>query len=1206
MGGSTNSSLTGNDQSNLNTFLDNGGKLWLIGQNILESVPSWFVNKVGLSSVGSTLSLPSNLVGTNPGTGWIDTAGFNPQMTSKPPFTIARQLNLGASAKAVFYDASSRVLASQCMAGSYKTVVFAFEFARVNDTGDQAVIAYKVINWLAGIPLRTGVDVAVAGQTIDPLTPRYNQPVNITAIIRNNGNVDLKGVRTRLYINDQPKTLLDNVTDLAGNGSWKSIKFQWVPDRVGSYIVKVMVDPDNEIEETNEANNVYVSDVAVFKIEVIYTVLLVDDDSSPENGGGGVNPDVATHVLNALTTLGYTVGKDLDVQRVPRGQDRDNNAYNASNYSCIIWVTGMCTAGGGYNTLTNNDMNIIQNYLSAGLDQVSFLLIGRNILADSVVQNRPDFYQNILGASNTGSVVTRAGVYGVLDNPVTNGMYFKFDNGSIGSYNLRSYTKIASAIPLFWADGTSYWERTSDAVVGTGVNSSSGWHSAYLGFDLAYTNNTSLVAEFLYGIIHWFGRLDNRPELRVTPPDIFAGTNTKQYIILPNLNPQLGESYVLKANITNWGGQDADVIVRFLDGDTVIGSQNVHVPASYRDAFGQTQNGKITAEVIWTPLFAGLEPIRANIDPDGLLVSVEVLRQNNLAEQKIEVYYFYDDMEDQTKALMNWKHYATLLRINGESPLEYMDPAGSVDVNIVRNWEEMRGFNRTNKSAHSYPSSFYMTEATGGGRLPMSVCIVIDASGSMSWDDGTGTSKWTRTRDALFAFLDKLNTTLGDEACLIIFSGSGGSNLVNLRTNTYTNPHWAAYYTGGYTYYRVVVMHRFTQNINAIKTAFNSVSPTGGTPLGDGVGFGARWLVDNEYVGGQRVGYNRTHYPALIVLTDGASNVNDPYGDSPWYEPNTNRYAINDIRGVSWTDFHGNTIPALRFDGGKTLNSTVPVFMIGLGSDAVDWWGQGVADASLQILKRGPFSSGGHTWRDQYFYAPTGNDLQAIFDAIFKALEDWGGGYTAPPQAPSGADGMQPRAITLTRPINTNGCNYTLTPAITLSSDMENVTLSFYHRYSLLGGKNGGVVLVGTSDGGFNNFKYIIPTKNYPSNIMSGMYVDAYGTPITFAYSTVSAGGTAGWEYAEFDLTPFIPASGTRQIKIAFQYLAKSENTGNGGFWYIDDVEVRATRKHSASAANVPDQWQYIWDANRAHRGYGVWWNGNPSTGYFSGGIDNS
>ncbi|MEM3413172.1 MAG: hypothetical protein QXE27_04410, partial [Thermoplasmata archaeon] len=63
---------------------------------------------------------------------------------------------------------------------------------------------------------------------------------------------------------------------------------------------------------------------------------------------------------------------------------------------------------------------------------------------------------------------------------------------------------------------------------------------------------------------------------------------------------------------------------------------------------------------------------------------------------------------------------------------------------------------------------------------------------------------------------------------------------------------------------------------------------------------------------------------------------------------------------------------------------------------------------------------------------------------------------------------------------------------------------------------------------------------------------------------------------------------------------------GNGGFWYIDDVEVKITRKNTGSASNVADQWQYIQDANRAHRGSGVWWNGNPSTGYFSGGIDNS
>ncbi|MGC8924360.1 MAG: hypothetical protein ACP5KJ_04175, partial [Candidatus Micrarchaeia archaeon] len=563
-----------------------------------------------------------------------------------------------------------------------------------------------------------------------------------------------------------------------------------------------------------------------------------------------------------------------------------------------------------------------------------------------------------------------------------------------------------------------------------------------------------------------------------------------------------------------------------------------------------------------------------------------------MAEQRIEVYYFYDDLEDPARVAMNWKHEATLLRINGEAPLEYLDPAGGVDVNIVRAWEKMEGFAKTNNSWHSYPSSFYMREASGGGRIPMSVHIVIDASGSMGWY-----GKWDATRNALFAFLDKMNATLGDEAALTMFSFYGERGIVNLRSNTYQNPYWAANFGDNYQSTWVHVISRFTTNMQTIKDAFNARGPYGNTPLTDAIGFGCRWLVDNEYVNGQRVGYNRSHFPALIVLTDGASNYNYPYGTA-----NTN--AINDIRGNPWGGY-----PALRFDGGKTINNTVPVFVIGLGNDAVDSYLQPVADASLQILKRGPFSSGGHTWRDQYFYAPSGNDLQAIFDAIFKALEDWGGGATAPPMAPSGLNPPNPRpqAIQISYPIHTNGCNYTLTPAITLTSDMATAKLTFYHRYNMLVGKNGGVIMIGTSDGSYNNFRYIVPTKSYPGNIVPGQYIDSTSFPITYAYTGSSAGGTAGWEYAEFDLTPFIPASGSRGIKIAFQYLAKSENTGNGGFWYIDDVEVKITRKNSVSnTASIADQWVYVQDSNRAHRGVGVWWNGNTNTGYFSGGIDNS
>jgi len=147
MGGSTNNTLTANDQSNLGTFLDNGGNLWLIGQNILEGVPSWFTNKIG-AGIYQTVPMPPALTGTNPGTTWIDTSGFNPQMRANSPFTIAKQLTPAGTARAVFYDnTGGRTLATQYrnIIGSkeYRVVVFGFEFGMMNNTGDQAVTVKK-------------------------------------------------------------------------------------------------------------------------------------------------------------------------------------------------------------------------------------------------------------------------------------------------------------------------------------------------------------------------------------------------------------------------------------------------------------------------------------------------------------------------------------------------------------------------------------------------------------------------------------------------------------------------------------------------------------------------------------------------------------------------------------------------------------------------------------------------------------------------------------------------------------------------------------------------------------------------------------------------------------------------------------------------------------------------------------------------------
>ncbi|MGC9059798.1 MAG: CARDB domain-containing protein, partial [Thermoplasmata archaeon] len=607
VGGKDNNTLTTNDQNNLTRFMNNGGRVWLIGQNILEGANPLYA-MFGISSV-STVPLPASMKGAYPGTGWINATNLNPVIVSYPPFTIARKLTVSTAKTLLTDDNMINVLATQykSVAGvyEYRVVVTAFDIGRMKETGDQAVAAYLIVNWLGGINNRSGEDLAVSGQTIAPLKPRYNQPIYINVTVRNNGN-SAQTTEVGLIINGKLEPALLQIVTLQPNGDSKTLPpFIWTPPAVGEYVIKAMIDPKDEIEETNEQNNVFVSEIGVFAIEVIYTILVVDDDSSNTTS----LPDVGTHVVNALTQLGYVKGMNMDIDWVPAGQSRNQTNYPLVNYNTVIWLTGAAGSTGGTstNTLTADDVHDIRAYLASAPSQTSFLLVGRSVLSDSAVDIT--FKRDYLGADISGatSFQMTTPIYGVRENAITNGISFSLSNTSFaGNYWVRSYRNTTSAMPLFWANATSYWSRTSDNVVGTALRDSAGWHAAYLSFDLAYTTNISAVADFLYGIIHWFGKLDNKPELRVTPPDIFAATNTRQYIILPELNPQLGESYVLKANITNWGGRDADVIVRFLDGDTVIGSQNVHVPASYKDAYGQAQNGKITAEVIWTPLFAGI------------------------------------------------------------------------------------------------------------------------------------------------------------------------------------------------------------------------------------------------------------------------------------------------------------------------------------------------------------------------------------------------------------------------------------------------------------------------------------------------------------------------------------------------------------------------------------------------------------------------
>jgi len=205
---------------------------------------------------------------------------------------------------------------------------------------------------------------------------------------------------------------------------------------------------------------------------------------------------------------------------------------------------------------------------------------------------------------------------------------------------------------------------------------------------VSYSTDQSYSMELVYMIMSWFNLYDERTELRITFQDLYFGN----MVPLRQMKPMIGESYVLKAVVWNPGGTRGDAVVRFMDSTTVIDSVTVSVDAGSR----------ALAEIVWTPLFAGSRTVGAVVDPDNSVA--EVMKFNNRASINIQCYFFFDDLESGT---VNWNHDATLLRINGETPLEYMDP-GTVNTNIVRDWSASLGVCATTSDYRTYPRSYRM------------------------------------------------------------------------------------------------------------------------------------------------------------------------------------------------------------------------------------------------------------------------------------------------------------------------------------------------------------------------------------------------------------------------------------------------------------------------------------------------------------------
>ena len=176
----------------------------------------------------------------------------------------------------------------------------------------------------------------------------------------------------------------------------------------------------------------------------------------------------------------------------------------------------------------------------------------------------------------------------------------------------------------------------------------------------------------------------------------------------------------------------------------------------------------------------------------------------------------------------------------------------------------------------------------------------------------------------------------------------------------------------------------------------------------------------------------------------------------------------------------------------------------------------------------------------------------------------------------------------------------------TYSFSLENVSsakISFYHKYNLLLGLNGVVVLIGTPNGGSGEwmYEYTSPKQPYTGNFdLSKCKYDNYGNEMLWCWNGISGNNLFNWDYTEISLDNW---TGLPEVRVRLHFLWST--WAANGVYMLDDFEIKVEHSDEVPMeASSSDQWQLI--TSESQSGNFSWWNGNPVTNNFTGGLDNS
>ncbi len=987
-GSQTEETLTEGDQSNLETVMDNGTSLWLIGSSLMGEIGpgAGFAHDYLSTGINYGGSIEGNISGVDIPLDFGDIYEVVEASYCDHLVPIGDGLEAARDE-----DGNIIAVSYENEEHGYRSMYNSFLFSSMDGMPGEGAQArtdmvFKVINWLGGVEFKGGNDVAVAEQSFSTVTPMYMDTVTIEALIRNNGMEDLTGVDIRLQVNG---IVLENdakTIDLEGGGGTQRVTFDWIAEPVGKHEVLVVADPFNKIVEINKENNdIRYKDVN-YHVTVLFSVLVVNDDHSGSN--------TAEYVTESLDRLGYA----YQVFDVPQ-DERGPTSTVMGDYNSVYWVCGHST-----DTLMEVDMEAIKEYLD-GTRGTSFILMGNHVLRDLTVDPYPpnalNFLQNYLGIDpgSVGEMTDFPGLLtGMAKDPIGHGLAYAADQGAETS-NPYTFEVLGGEVFLTDTNGNAIASRFNPGPVRTifmGVDMyhmvgpiyGDQWYA-----DFAEDIDTSPAAvrqELVYMMTKWFGNVDNRIELRVSSVDIQV----------ENPRPVLGRSYLVTTTVYNVGYRESNALVRFKDGNSLIASESIYVPG----------NGFSTSEVTWTPLYAGPErSIRVLVDP---LCNVEEIGDedgdhmgfNNHAMVRLPVYYFWDDMENGTA---NWRTEATIMNINAEHPLEFLtEEHEKAYTDIVANWDKgyenaSKYINVTDMFSYSDPYSYWLQEPRGTNEthteeLPVDVVMAIDTSGSMhsavvpdGWNSGADhpDSRMYQAVEAAINFIEEMNEE--DRLEIWTFHPSGTATPYRYRELSFMTDVNKA------DYIQSLIDIREGNGIWVYDSGKPRPhwGPVGNTPYYDTVGRAVQSAVN---IGNENIGLGRDRLEFVIGLADGIGNVGNEYSEkSNWGEGgllhapplifNIGFIAPQLRVGTSytetpyWNNYHDGQ-PVREYDMFNVANTSPNEWQHRYGNiTSVDEYYVGDDDLV------------GTPYTGRYYFAEKGEDVGVVFEEIRKIIREIAG-----------------------------------------------------------------------------------------------------------------------------------------------------------------------------------------------------------------------